>query len=84
MFCDNFLCGRFVVVVQLRVLSFDEVLDFNRQRLLSSRVARWFTFRTKNSNLGVFRRAFDRNMLAYFMTIWSTLQSFLTLYCHFV
>jgi hypothetical protein len=36
---------------------------------LKSRVARWFIYKPKNSNLGKFLRVIDCKMLIYFMDI---------------
>jgi hypothetical protein len=33
-------------------------------------------FHTKNSNLGIFRRSLEWKMLAYFMTLWNVVMSF--------
>jgi hypothetical protein len=41
-------------------------------------------FQTKNTNLGKFRRALDREMLIYFMAIWNILRTFGIIYDHVV
>jgi hypothetical protein len=48
------------------------------------RVARWYYFYTENLNLGTFWRAFEWNMLVYFMTIRSFRQTFDISYGHLV
>jgi hypothetical protein len=37
---------------------------------LSARVARWYIFKTKNSNFGTLLKALEWNILVYFMTLW--------------
>jgi hypothetical protein len=40
------------------------------------RVARWFRFKTKNPNVGIFWRTLERKLLAYFTANWSILWPF--------
>jgi hypothetical protein len=51
--------------------------------LVRPRVARWFTFRP-NIPIWVFLGAFERKMLVYFMTIWSSKRPFLIFCGHLV
>jgi hypothetical protein len=48
------------------------------------RVARWYIFSTKNSNLGIFRRSSKWKMLAYFIAIRNTQQPSGISYGHLV
>jgi hypothetical protein len=50
----------------------------------ATRVARWFIFKPKNSNLGNFWSASDWKILAYFMAIWNFLRTFGILYGYLV
>jgi hypothetical protein len=47
-----------------------------------TRVARWFVFKPKNSNLGKFWSALERKMLVYFVVIWN-IRLFGKFYGHF-
>jgi hypothetical protein len=39
-------------------------------------VVRWFIFKPKNPNLGIFLRSLECKMLLYVMTIWNILRQF--------
>jgi hypothetical protein len=51
-----------------------------QQTIPRTRVARWFVFKPKFPNLGKFWRAFEWQMLVYFITIWNILWPFGLIY----
>jgi hypothetical protein len=59
-------------------------VSFTLVTILSIRVARWFVFKTKNSNLGEFSRAIDWKKWICVMAIWSIVRTFGIFYDHLV
>jgi hypothetical protein len=50
--------------------------SLRRDVVVVCRVARWFVFKPKNTNLGKFWRALDGKMSIYLMAIWNILRPF--------